>query len=388
MPLARRSGAGLEGVRLRLTAWPFRKEYDVTATLEVEGGRSFVTIGRVDAWPSDPHINSIARKHSALRHLPAQIDGHHVHRFGDNALLGRGAFAPMSNLPVAAPIEDRLQSFRDFLRIVGREFRIDGLSEFTPPRMAEADLIMSYAVQTMTDVAERVANTLVRLSMHDSQTARVSTPLLFPGGTMIGVEFSRLRDGFLVTDAGAARREAGMLGGERTFVRLAGDVAQRYGVRFDQNMIFDMEVAPDELAVAIISVANAAKSAVEMTALHLATTEHSDYRAMLWSRLERIYEPKFISRNLPVRGSSDEWRFDAVVNLGSNVALFELVAPHPNAVSSAVTKFLDIRDLGEGAPQRIAVLTNKDETPHLPVLARTARVVSMNDPDDIYRQAA
>jgi CO dehydrogenase/acetyl-CoA synthase delta subunit len=224
--------------------------------------------------------------------------------------------------------------------------------------------------------------------MHDSQTARVSTPLLFPGGTMIGVEFSRLRDGFLVTDAGAARREAGMLGGERTFVRLAGDVAQRYGVRFDQNMIFDMEVAPDELAVAIISVANAAKSAVEMTALHLATTEHSDYRAMLWSRLERIYEPKFISRNLPVRGSSDEWRFDAVVNLGSNVALFELVAPHPNAVSSAVTKFLDIRDLGEGAPQRIAVLTNKDETPHLPVLARTARVVSMNDPDDIYRQAA
>jgi hypothetical protein len=46
MPLARRSGAGLEGVRLRLTAWPFRKEYDVTATLEAEGGRSFVTIGR------------------------------------------------------------------------------------------------------------------------------------------------------------------------------------------------------------------------------------------------------------------------------------------------------------------------------------------------------
>jgi hypothetical protein len=66
------------------------------------------------------------------------------------------------------------------------------------------------------------------------------------GGTMIGVEISRLRDGFLVTDAGGARREAGMLGGERTFVRIAGDVARRYGVRFDQNMIFDIEVADDE----------------------------------------------------------------------------------------------------------------------------------------------
>jgi hypothetical protein len=247
---------------------------------------------------------------------------------------------------------------------------------------------MSYAVQTMTDVAGRVASALVRLSMRDGQTARLSTPLLYPGGTMIGVEISRLRDGFLVTDAGGARREAGMLGGERTFMRIAGDVAQRYGVRFDQNMIFDVEVADDELVVAVISVANAAKSAVETTALHLAATEHSDYRAMLWNRLEHIYEPKLISRNRPIRGSSDEWRFDAVVTIGSNLALFELVSPHANAVSSAVTKFLDIRDLGEAAPRRVAVLIKKDETPHLPVLARTARVVSADDPDHVYRQAS
>jgi hypothetical protein len=247
---------------------------------------------------------------------------------------------------------------------------------------------MSYAVQTMTDVAERVAGALVRLSMHDGQTARLSTPLLYPGGTMIGVEISRLRDGFLVTDAGGARREAGLLGGERTFVRIAGDVARRYGVRFDQNMIFDVEVADGELVGAVISVANAAKSAVETTALHLAATEHSDYRAMLWNRLERIYEPKLISRNQPIRGSSDEWKFDAVVTIGSNLALFELVSPHANAVSSAVTKFLDIRDLGDAAPRRMAVLIKKDETPHLPVLARTARVMSVDDPDDIYRHAA
>jgi hypothetical protein len=247
---------------------------------------------------------------------------------------------------------------------------------------------MSQAVQTITDVGKRVAGALVRLAMNDAHTARLSTPLIYPGGTMIGVEISRLRDGFLVTDAGGARREAGMLGGERTFMRIAGEVAQRYGVRFDQNMIFDLEVENEELVVAVISVANAAKSAVETTAMHLAATEHSDYRSMLWDRLERIFEPRLISRNRPVRGSSDEWKFDAVVTVGSSVALFELVSPHANAVSSAVTKFLDIRDLGETAPKRVAVLTNKDETPHLPVLARTAQVVGVNDPDEVYRQAA
>jgi hypothetical protein len=54
-----------------------------------------------------------------------------------------------------------------------------------------------------------------------------------------------------------------MLGGERTFTRIAPDIAGRYGVRFDQNMIFDVEVTEDELVVAVISVANAAKTAVE-----------------------------------------------------------------------------------------------------------------------------
>jgi hypothetical protein len=134
IPLAQSGGAGLEAVRLRLTAWPFRKEYDVTATLEVEGGRSFVTIARIDGWPPDPHINVLARRHPALRHLPAIVEGHHIHRFVDNARLGLGSFAPLGNLPIAAPLlDDSLQSFRDFARIVEREFRIDGLAKFTPP---------------------------------------------------------------------------------------------------------------------------------------------------------------------------------------------------------------------------------------------------------------
>jgi hypothetical protein len=248
--------------------------------------------------------------------------------------------------------------------------------------------LTTYALQKMGNVAAEVAGALVRLAIHDAHSARLSTPLLFPGGTMVGVEISRLRDGFLVSDAGSARREAGLLGGERTFMRIASDVAARYGVRFDQNMIFDLEVTEDELVVAVISVANAAKTAVETTAMHLASTEHSDFRAYLWSRLEHIYEPKLVFRNRQVRGSSDDWRFDAVVELGAHLSLFEIVAPNANAVNSAVTKFLDIRDLGEGAPRRIAVLPDRNDTPHLPVLARTAQVVSMDDPDETFRRAA
>jgi hypothetical protein len=49
----------------------------------------------------------------------------------DNARLGRKAF--QENLPVAAPIESELQSFRDFARIVGQEFNIEDTNQIEPP---------------------------------------------------------------------------------------------------------------------------------------------------------------------------------------------------------------------------------------------------------------
>lgn len=132
IPLADSHGIGLEGVRVRLTAWAYRRNYDVTATLEVPGGRSFVAIARLDAWPSDPHMNVQARGRAGLSHLPAVLDSHHVHRFKDNAKLGMRAFGS-GNLPLAAPIDGRLESFREFLRICGQEFNIVGLDQIDPP---------------------------------------------------------------------------------------------------------------------------------------------------------------------------------------------------------------------------------------------------------------
>jgi hypothetical protein len=134
--LADENGTGLAGVRLRLKAWAYRRHTDVTATLEVVGGRSFVTISRVDAWPSDPHQNSYkALKKPGLRAFPTLIYGCHVHRFDDNVKYGGEAFGPgpEGNLPVAAAFPNNLQSLRDFLRSVGTEFNIDGLDEFPGP---------------------------------------------------------------------------------------------------------------------------------------------------------------------------------------------------------------------------------------------------------------
>jgi len=137
IPLGHETGVGLQGVQLRLNAWAYRRMHEVTATLEVAGGRLFVTIARVDAWPADPHMNGLARTVPALRRHPSVIEGSHVHRFRDNARVGGKAFRPPYNLPIAVPVQEELTSFRGFLRTVAKEFVIVGLEDFDPPRWQE-----------------------------------------------------------------------------------------------------------------------------------------------------------------------------------------------------------------------------------------------------------
>ena len=133
IPLGDEGGVGLEGVRLRIVVWAYKALREVTATLEVEGGRSFVTIARLDGWPIDPHMNVMARGRRSVKHVPMEVVGHHVHRFSDNAKLGLPAFAPDANLPIAVPIPNGLGSFRDFLRTLAVEFNIDGVDQIQPP---------------------------------------------------------------------------------------------------------------------------------------------------------------------------------------------------------------------------------------------------------------
>jgi hypothetical protein len=242
-------------------------------------------------------------------------------------------------------------------------------------------------ISGIAEIASEVARALVRITARE-ESARLSLPLLYPGGSMVCVEISRLRDGFLVSDAGAARREAGLMGGARSFAQLAPVIAARFGVRFDHNMFFDVNVERDDLVIAVSAIANASKASVEETALRLATVEHADYQAMLWSKLEHVFTPKAVAREVPFKGRYENWEFDAAVQVHGRTSLFEIVAPYATSVNSAITKFVDIKNLGNSAPKRFAILTNKDRTPHLSVLASTARWINVDDSDDTYRKAA
>lgn len=126
-------GISIENVRVRIVAWTQRSMEDLTATFEVLYGQQWVCISRIDFAPPSPHTNMYWKKFG----LPPIVKGSHIHPYEDNAKLGEAAFVPLGNLPIALPLEDELDSFRDILKAIEVHFRVTGLSELSPPAWTE-----------------------------------------------------------------------------------------------------------------------------------------------------------------------------------------------------------------------------------------------------------
>ncbi|NKN39326.1 hypothetical protein HFC70_23560 [Agrobacterium sp. a22-2] len=240
---------------------------------------------------------------------------------------------------------------------------------------------------SLNQIAEEVARALA-YSKSTNGSAMVVTPLLYPGGVRVVLRFEDSPGGYFISDGGAGRREADLMGGRALFTRIARDAADRFGVRFDSDMVFDLEVPREALVAASIAVANASKAAVDATAEKLSEQHAADQREKLWSRLEAAFPGAYVAREAAFIGASAEWKFDAMIEQSERIAVYDLVSPHANSVHAAVSKFLDVRDLGEKAPTRVAVTLSKENTPHLPLLGRTAKIIDISARAETFRMAA
>ena len=123
------SGAALEGMELLLMMWRNRPLIDMTAALNILHEGKFICIARIDARPEKPHTNIFWRRFGC----PPEIAASHHHPFAQNASIGRKAFDPYKNLPVAYPLDTEPEHLRDFLQVVEQAFKIEGLVNLPPP---------------------------------------------------------------------------------------------------------------------------------------------------------------------------------------------------------------------------------------------------------------
>jgi hypothetical protein len=182
-----------------------------------------------------------------------------------------------------------------------------------------------------------------------------------------------------------------MQGASLFYMRAARPIAEAAGVGFDNQAFFIMEASREQLAGAVVTIANCSQEATMQAAYALAEKTFEDSKDRLYERLVKVFAKtsspsnKIVTRNVKVVGhSSTEWPISTIVRLpGSRTpTIFEPVTKHHNSVATASMKFHDIALLGKGAPARVAVVHNKEEFgTFLQVLSQSANVIDDDVPD-------
>lgn len=235
-------------------------------------------------------------------------------------------------------------------------------------------------------VLDDVARQLVRATS-EGTSGYIAMPMMFPGGAPIIVHVRRDDDDYVVTDQGKGHYEAEMMGAGAIFERIAKQVAQAVGIEFDGDQMFAARVPRDWLPNAVIFVANASRSAVEMAAERLTANVEDTLRDRLKSALREVFRDR-ASFDVTVPGLSTKGRnFTALVRRDGRTALFDIVMPSPVSVSFAIVKFQDVAQL-EQAPGRVALLGGKVDTADQSLLSQWATVAPFNDNRDFLQKAA
>lgn len=137
LTLTTESGAAIPGcsVVLEFAVLP---PYDGAAVLMYDEGRPH-HLGRFDFGAAEIHSNTVARA-AGVRGLEGMVRGSHVHPYRLNEPLGRAQFLTTRGKPPAAcAINDSPPSFRQRMRLISQEFRIDDLDKIPPP-LLQGDL--------------------------------------------------------------------------------------------------------------------------------------------------------------------------------------------------------------------------------------------------------
>jgi hypothetical protein len=213
----------------------------------------------------------------------------------------------------------------------------------------------------------------------------IRTPLMYPSGSTVVVRIEQGDNRFFVSDVGLGFQEAELMGAGLMYSKPAHTIASDAGVMFDNQAFFVLEASREQLAGAVVTIANCSQHATMRAADALAEKTFEDRKVRLYERLVKVFEPKTVSKNVEIVGASHQkWQFATVVTLpNSRPTVFEPVTKHPNSIAAASMKFGDVALLKEDAPHRVAVVQNKKELGALlTVLSRSANVIDDNESNE------
>lgn len=192
-------------------------------------------------------------------------------------------------------------------------------------------------------------------------SAFITTAVSYANGTAVVVRIDEEGDSFFVSDDGYAALTAEMMGASRSFSKVAGGIASRFGIEFDDRLFFVLEVSRDQLPAAVATIANASAIAVERTIYAQEAAKPKRSRILFEERLEAAFH-KRVHFKQKFKGALRQWDVDALVDMPNALpVVFEYVSPSAGSVAQAHLKLGDIKNL-DLAPRAAVVLESYDKT--------------------------
>lgn len=213
-------------------------------------------------------------------------------------------------------------------------------------------------------------------AVHHSEGAYIKTALLYPSGSGVVIRVSGSAERFFVTDFGSGYMECDMAGYGDIYKRQARKISEMYGVKFDGDAFFSIEVPKDKIAGAVSVIASCSCEAVILASDKAAEKTANDTKDVLIERLNRTFGASKIIRSDHVFGASNhKWEFTASTIINDKKTLFEVASAHPNSVGAAAMKMHDVARL-DNPPNRVIFVPKKESLgTYLGVLSHSASVI-------------
>lgn len=181
-----------------------------------------------------------------------------------------------------------------------------------------------------------------------SQPTQVITTTLLPSGALASVTVCPRPNGaFSVSDDQAGWNDLLALGHDELTggdTRRGKAIAERLGLLFDGKGFFLQEVTADQLTGAIVFIAEAAREWATSAAENSTRRIEVALTRRVEDRIRSILPKARIAREAELTGASTKkHKFDLVVELSEErKAVFEVVAPNANSLSSTHLKLFDL----------------------------------------------
>lgn len=194
------------------------------------------------------------------------------------------------------------------------------------------------------NIRKAVSN-LVRVSAWGNAYL-VTTPLVYPSGSVVGVRISAAQGGYWVSDFAMGFREAETVEAQRSFGAHAGRMKEELGVEYTDGHEIRVFARDVQIAWAIRRVSYASQRIMQKAYNSTPDWDEQEIGAALYHRLRDLFGEAATDKVTVIGSSNLDWKFAAQVQIGKRRVLFDVVTPYYSSVCSAVSKFSDIRRLG------------------------------------------